>query len=325
MNGKIPKGLNSYFIALIPKIKNSNKIQDFRPISLVGSLYKIIAKILAERLKKAVGSLISSSQSVFLHDRNILDAIVVINEFIHSAKKDIGVVFFSRWILKRRMIQLAGNSLIICLVDSGIRQGDPMAPFLFLLVAEGFAGLVRKPRSIGLFEGYKVGRFGVEALKKVTLKMISLQRKFLWSNKSGVRGIPWIAWSEVCKPKKLGGVGIKDIFRFNDALLEKWRWKRLTGLEALWVRVIDSKYGNLGAFNSSPTASRWWRDLVKIGSILGDGSNWLEANLWKEIGNGLNTRFWQDIWFGQQNLSDSFLRLFLLALEKDVMVTNCGA
>ncbi|KAE9607575.1 putative reverse transcriptase domain-containing protein [Lupinus albus] len=63
-------------------------IQDFRPISLVGSPYKITTKILAGLLKAIFGSLISSSKLVFLGGRNIIDALMVVNKVIHSTKKD---------------------------------------------------------------------------------------------------------------------------------------------------------------------------------------------------------------------------------------------
>jgi hypothetical protein len=46
MNGKLSKGINSMFITLIPKVDCPQKLHDFRPISLVGSLYKILAKVL---------------------------------------------------------------------------------------------------------------------------------------------------------------------------------------------------------------------------------------------------------------------------------------
>ena len=56
---KLYKGINSTFIALIPKVDNPHRLNDFRPISLVGSLYKILAKVLANRLRSVIGLVIS--------------------------------------------------------------------------------------------------------------------------------------------------------------------------------------------------------------------------------------------------------------------------
>ncbi|GKB10710.1 hypothetical protein Tco_0844633 [Tanacetum coccineum] len=71
--GDIPKGCNSSFIALIPKIPDANVVKDFRPISLIGSLYKIIAKILANRLVVVLGDIVNEVQSAFIADRQILE------------------------------------------------------------------------------------------------------------------------------------------------------------------------------------------------------------------------------------------------------------
>jgi hypothetical protein len=68
-NGKLSKALNSTFIALIPKVDSPQRLNDFRPTSLVGSLYKILAKVLANRLRLVIGSVISESQIAFVKDR----------------------------------------------------------------------------------------------------------------------------------------------------------------------------------------------------------------------------------------------------------------
>ncbi|GKC71592.1 hypothetical protein Tco_1117475, partial [Tanacetum coccineum] len=67
----LPKGCNSSFIALIPKIPDANLVKDFRPISLIGSIYKIIAKILTNRLVDVLGGIINEVQSAFIKDRQI--------------------------------------------------------------------------------------------------------------------------------------------------------------------------------------------------------------------------------------------------------------
>ncbi|KAE9589510.1 putative RNA-directed DNA polymerase [Lupinus albus] len=321
-------------------------------------------------------------------------------------------------------------------VSRSIRQGDPMAPFMFLMVAEGFAGLVRKARSIGVLEGYKIGGGGVEVCDlqfandtiivckpsdRNLMCLKSILRCFelasglkVNSNKSflyGIRlsdsiisaaanflfckigffpfnylGVPvganprristWQLMIEiiskrlaswkckhisfggrlillnsvlsniptymlslykapkkvycvsglglVCKPKELGGLGVKDLIHFNHALLGKWRWRRLQDKEAFWVQVIDSKYGSEWSFQRSGIASRWCKDIGKVGSPDADTSGWFDGNVWKEIGNGLQTLFWHDVWVGNQSLKMVFPRLFRLAVDQNSWVGDNG-
>ncbi|GJR40777.1 RNA-directed DNA polymerase, eukaryota [Tanacetum coccineum] len=82
--GYFPKGGNSYFIALIPKTPDANMVKDFRPISLIRSLYKIIAKILANCLVVVLGNLVNEVQLAFVVDRQILDGGSVISFFVYS-------------------------------------------------------------------------------------------------------------------------------------------------------------------------------------------------------------------------------------------------
>nr|GFA03829.1 RNA-directed DNA polymerase, eukaryota, reverse transcriptase zinc-binding domain protein [Tanacetum cinerariifolium] len=85
-NDNIPNGCNSSFIALIPKIPNVNMVKDIRPISLVGSVYKIIAKILANRLVGVLGDTVSEVQSTFIAGRQILDGSFILNEVLQWCK-----------------------------------------------------------------------------------------------------------------------------------------------------------------------------------------------------------------------------------------------
>ncbi|GJZ87612.1 RNA-directed DNA polymerase, eukaryota [Tanacetum coccineum] len=82
MYGEIPNGCNSNFIALIPKILDANMVKDFRPISLIGSLYKIIAKILANQLVGVLGDLVNEVQSAFVADRQILDGPFILDDVL---------------------------------------------------------------------------------------------------------------------------------------------------------------------------------------------------------------------------------------------------
>ena len=79
-------GLNHAFLTLIPKVKNPEKVSDFRPIALCYILYKLISKVLANRLKTFLPQIIFESQSTFQADKAILDNILVAFEILHHMK-----------------------------------------------------------------------------------------------------------------------------------------------------------------------------------------------------------------------------------------------
>ena len=165
-------------MCLVPKLENPQSLCDFRPISLVGCLYKIISKLLSLRLKNVMSKIIDSRQSAFLAGRGILDSVLVANEVLEEAKRrkknclflkvDYEKTYDSvRWDFISYMLERLGfceqwiawikscleSTTVFVLVNGsptkefvpskGLRQGDPLAPFLFLIVAEGLAEVVR--------------------------------------------------------------------------------------------------------------------------------------------------------------------------------------
>ena len=74
-------------MVLIPKKSGVDDLGEFRPISLLGGLYKLLAKVLANRLKKVVGNVVSISQNAFVRERQILDTSLIVNEVTDSWKK----------------------------------------------------------------------------------------------------------------------------------------------------------------------------------------------------------------------------------------------
>ena len=78
-NDKFVRSLNATFMVSIPKKAGAEDLEDFRRISLVGSLYKWLAKVLANRLKKVVGKVVSKAKGAFLEGRQILDAVLIAN------------------------------------------------------------------------------------------------------------------------------------------------------------------------------------------------------------------------------------------------------
>ncbi len=85
-NGHMLKNVNSTHIALIPKVKNSESMSNFRPISLCDVIYKIISKILVNRMKLILPNVIADSQSAFVPGRMITDNVIITFESLHYLK-----------------------------------------------------------------------------------------------------------------------------------------------------------------------------------------------------------------------------------------------
>nr|KYP51227.1 Retrovirus-related Pol polyprotein LINE-1 [Cajanus cajan] len=166
--GKLVKGSNSSFVVLVPKIDNPQKVEEYRPISLIGCMYKVLAKLLANRLRIVIGSVISECQSSFVKGRLIFDGVVVANEILEETKRKKQACLFFKVDFEKAYDSVSWNFLLFVIERMspskwrrGLRQGDPLAPFLFLLVAEGLNSLMTKAIQMQVFKGYSAGRDGI--------------------------------------------------------------------------------------------------------------------------------------------------------------------
>lgn len=88
VKGFLPKGLNSTILALVPKRDNGMEMKDYRPISLCNVIYKVISKVLANRLKCILPRVISQNQSAFVKERLLMENVLLATELVKDYHKD---------------------------------------------------------------------------------------------------------------------------------------------------------------------------------------------------------------------------------------------
>uniref|UniRef100_A0A803NWR9 Reverse transcriptase n=1 Tax=Cannabis sativa TaxID=3483 RepID=A0A803NWR9_CANSA len=194
-SGELNHNLNYTYICLIPKIDNPVKVEQFRPISLCNFIYKIIAKILANRLSPLMENLITPLQSGFIPGRWIVESSILTQELVHKIRKKKGKgglmaikldmhkaydrmewSFLHRVLRANDFNEKSCKLLMSCVstmsysvlingspskkftLQRGLRQGDPLSPFLFLLCQEVMSRLILKAEQRGEIHGIQIAR-----------------------------------------------------------------------------------------------------------------------------------------------------------------------
>lgn len=191
----MPTSINMTQVRLIPKSSDALRVSNFRPIALCNVYYKIISKILSLRLRPVLGTIISENQSAFLPGRAIADNVLITHEILHylngseakkhcylAVKTDMSKAydrlewsfirlvfeklgFASDWInLVMQYIETVSYTFLVndsthgaVIPQRGIRQGDPLSPYIFIICGEVLSGLCRAGQRSGELTGVKIG------------------------------------------------------------------------------------------------------------------------------------------------------------------------
>ncbi|WVZ54678.1 hypothetical protein U9M48_005442 [Paspalum notatum var. saurae] len=172
--------LNFGTITLLPKLKEVKQIQQYRPICLLNVSFKVFTKVIANRAAAVAQKIVRPSQTAFMTGRNILEGVVILHETLHELKrKKNSMKAYDKvnWDFLQQTLCMKGFSNIWCgwiekvvskgkvnvkvndelghyfQTRKGVRQGDPLSPFLFNLIADMLAVLIARAKENGQFRG----------------------------------------------------------------------------------------------------------------------------------------------------------------------------
>nr|GEU36621.1 RNA-directed DNA polymerase, eukaryota, reverse transcriptase zinc-binding domain protein [Tanacetum cinerariifolium] len=165
-------------------------------------------------------------------------------------------------------------------------------------------------------------------IPKTIVKEIEKALKgFLWCQGELRRGAAKVAWKTICTPKSQGGLGIKRLGPWNEALLCKHLWNLIVKKDSLWVKwvnVIKLKDKNIWEVEIEENDCGTWKAILNLRSKI-------RSNVWKQIGDGKSTNVWFDKWCNEGPLCEkiTFRNRYEARMAEhltvyDMMENGCG-
>ncbi|XP_062103860.1 uncharacterized protein LOC133814975 [Humulus lupulus] len=290
--GQFPSELHETTLSLVPKVSNTARATDYRPIACCSTLYKCMAKLLCSRMALVLPVLIQPNQGAFV--KGTLSAVSIFKEVlvkfsaatglsINTNKSHIyfgGVNATERRIIAQD-IQLPEGSFPLRYL------GVPMRPTKWrhedceIIIHKirlkllswtsrhlSYAGRVLLIHSV-LF-GLRNYWMSVFIFPQSIVKEVEkLCRVFLWGASGNRSKLHMASWHQVCLPKAYGGLGFRDGANWNIALLAKYIWAVSEKQDLLWVKWIKEIYlkgVNFWSYVLKPDSSWYWRKLCHLRS-----------------------------------------------------------
>uniref|UniRef100_A0A803PV21 Reverse transcriptase n=1 Tax=Cannabis sativa TaxID=3483 RepID=A0A803PV21_CANSA len=248
-SGSFCTELNETNIVLVPKKKHPESMSDLRPISLCNVIYKVISKVLANRIKGILPSVISENQSAFLEGRLISDNIMISFEIMHY--------------LKRKRMGKEGYMAL----KLDLSKAYDRVEWAFL-------------EQMMLHMGFN---------QKIVSLIMHCVSTVKYSITHGSHGVSWMSWQRLSRHKDVGGLGFRNLRDYNMAFLGKQGWRLVTNDNSLVAKIYKARHYSNGSFFSAelgPNRSFIWRSLweakslVRMGArkAIGDGKSTMILN-----------------------------------------------
>jgi hypothetical protein len=154
----------------------------------------------------------------------------------------------------------------------------------------------------------------------VAKRIEKIQRDFLWGGLNDEAKIHLVDWDTVCSPIFDGGLGIRKVRKFNQALLGKWLWRYAHEEGAWWRSILEAKYGSSrGGWRTCDITEPHGVGLWKFICM---GWQNFQRHFRFDPGIGSKISFWEDIWCGESSLKDMFPGLFSIARFKEASIAD---
>ncbi|KAE8682600.1 hypothetical protein F3Y22_tig00111238pilonHSYRG00276 [Hibiscus syriacus] len=289
------ESVNQTVLVLLPKVTDSVRFPHFRPIAFCRVIFKIVSKCIVNRLKPLLPSCIDETQAAFVPGRQGSDNMIIAHEVFHHLKSSTAMLvrlgFDPAWVAVALVmscvttvsysIRINGSLTEFFQSSRGLRQGDPLSPFLFVICTQGLSLLLHHKKLVAHIQGVKISHQGPSIthllfvddcllfIRNYNDEVLALRgdgRKNLVSYggreiyiKSVGQAMPHMQWDAIFYLPALsmtspgvGGVGFRDLHAFNLALLGKQIWRLVKSPDSLIGCILAGKYFPGGSLWSAP-------------------------------------------------------------------------